>query len=94
MAGIQSNTIPECYRRIIKGSTYRAVRLCGMIDLWAVTIEATMSELLKKSPNDNLTPTKFVERIKKAKARLSAADQIKLGDKWIDYLYDANKAKQ
>ncbi len=94
MTGIQIGTIPDCYKKVRKGSTYRAVRLCGMIDLWAVTVDGQMSEMMKWRRNEYLTPMKFVERIKKAKAHLSAVDEAKMGEKWIDYLYDASEAKQ
>ena len=92
MTGIAISTIPDCYKKIKKNSSYRAVRVCGMIDLWSASIERNFGEMFNKLPNEELSIFKFIQRLEKAKRYLNDEDRIKLGDgkNWLKFLNEVS----
>lgn len=97
MAGIATQTIPSCYSSA--GLDYRKIRSCGMLDIWAYSVDISYRKIMLEKKNMKISSTsgisfeEMAERIAKAISRLSNEEiKQKYGDdilkRWMKILND------
>lgn len=86
MAGIVTKTIPECY--LTAGSNYRKIRVCGMLDIWAFSIDVAFNKTRSWPRTKGLTFEEVRARMEKSFEPLSTSEmKEKYGSAdWLDIL--------
>jgi len=86
ITGVVIQTIPNCYSKA--GSNYRKIRVCGMLDIWAYSMDVAFHEQMSWPRTKGLSKEELRSRMEIALKPLSINEiKEKYGDRdWLDIL--------